>query len=93
MSWASIMPIAERGIAGRGIAGRGVLIDMAGFRGKEWLDKVETFNHEDLEAATKSHGVTLEQRDILLVRTGRLNYWYSVPNEEFYKDLCEPSRA
>ena len=59
MSWASIMPIAERGIAGPG-----VLIDMAGFRGKEWLDEVETFNHEDLEAAAKSQEVTLEQRDI-----------------------------
>lgn len=85
MSWASIMPIAERGIVGRG-----VLVDMARHRGKDWLDKGETFTHEDVEAAAASQGVELAKRDILLIRTGWLKYWYSVSNEEFYDDLCEP---
>ena len=32
----------------RGVVGRGVLLDMARFRGKDTLDKGETFTHEDL---------------------------------------------
>lgn len=82
---ASVQPIAERGVAGRG-----VLIDMARHRGKEWLDKGETFDHHDLEAAAKAQGVTIEQRDILLIRTGFMKYFYSVPNEEFYDGFIEP---
>ena len=46
MDKASVLPIAEKGIVGRG-----VLIDMARHRGKDWLDKGETFDHTDLEAA------------------------------------------
>jgi hypothetical protein len=40
---ASVEPISERGVVGRGI-----LLDMARFRGKNNLDKAETFTHEDL---------------------------------------------
>jgi Putative cyclase len=46
MEKASVLAIAEKGIVGRG-----VLIDMARHRGKQWLDKGETFDHHDLEAA------------------------------------------
>lgn len=85
LSKASVAPIAERGVAGRG-----VLIDMARHRGKRWLDKGETFDHTDLEAAAKAQGVTLGKRDILLIRTGFLGYFYEVPNEEFYANFIEP---
>lgn len=85
MDWASILPIAERGVAGRG-----VLIDMARHRGKEWLDKGETFTHEDLQEAAASQGVTIEDRDIICIRTGFLKYFYSVSNEEFYDGFIEP---
>ncbi|MEV1291453.1 cyclase family protein [Pseudonocardia sp. NPDC049635] len=85
MKKASVQAIAERGVAGRG-----VLIDMARHRGKPWLDKGETFNHTDLEEAAKAQGVELGQRDILLIRTGFLSYFYSVPAEEFYADFVEP---
>ncbi len=85
MHKASVLPIAEKGIVGRG-----VLIDMARHRGKSHLDKAETFDHTDLEAAAAAQGVTIEPRDILLVRTGFIPYWYETTPEEFYEDFCEP---
>ena len=85
MSWASILPIAERGVVGRG-----VLIDMARHRGKEWLDKGETFTHTDLEEAAAEQGTSIEDRDILCVRTGFLKYFYATPAEEFYEGFIEP---
>ena len=60
LSKASVLPIAERGVVGRG-----VLIDMARYRGKEWLDKGETFDHNDLLAAAEAQGVEIEPRDIM----------------------------
>jgi kynurenine formamidase len=85
MAKASVLPIAQKGVVGRG-----VLLDVARHRGKDWLDKGETFDHNDLEAIAKAQGVTLENRDILLLRTGFMKYWYSVPHEEFYDQFCEP---
>jgi kynurenine formamidase len=85
MSKASVLPIAERGIVGRG-----VLIDMARHRGKEHLDKAETFTHEDLEEAARAQGVSIQPHDILVIRTGFVPYWYQTTPEEFYKDFCEP---
>ncbi|XVX20808.1 cyclase family protein [Actinomycetota bacterium] len=86
MDKASVLPIAERGIVGRGI-----LIDMARHRGKDSLDKGETFDHNDLMEAAKAQGVTIEKRDILCVRTGWLKYWYDLNNpEQFYDGFCEP---
>ncbi|AUM16426.1 MULTISPECIES: cyclase family protein [Rhodococcus] len=86
MDKASVLPIAEKGVVGRGI-----LIDMARHRGKEWLDAGETFDHNDLEAAAAAQGVTIEPRDILVIRTGWLKYWYSLEDTtEFYADFCEP---
>jgi len=57
---------------------------------KEWLDKGETFDHNDLEAAAKAQGVTIEKRDILLIRTGFMKYWYSTSQADFYDGFCEP---
>lgn len=82
---ASVLPLAERGIVGRG-----VLIDMARYRGKDKLDKAETFTHEDLLAAAEKQGVTIEKHDVLLIRTGFLKLFHEVSNEEFYADFNEP---
>jgi len=82
---ASILPLAEKGIVGRGI-----LIDMARYRGKPWLDKGETFTHEDLMAAAEAQGCEISKHDILLVRTGWLGYFYATPKEEFYDGFVEP---
>jgi kynurenine formamidase len=81
---ASVEPIAERGVVGRG-----VLLDMARFRGKDHLDKKETFTHEDLEACAAAQGVTIEPHDVLLVRTNFLELFHE-QGERFYEDFCEP---
>src|SRR5207249_116785 len=65
LSKASVLPIAEHGVVGRGI-----LIDIARQRGKRSLDKGETFTHEDLVECARAQGTNIEQRDILLIRTG-----------------------
>ena len=86
MDQASVLPIAEKGVAGRG-----VLIDMARHRGKPWLDKGETFSHTDLEAAAASQGVSIEPHDVLCVRTGWLKYWYELNDKDtFYQGFNEP---
>ena len=82
---ASVAPLGEKGIVGRGI-----LIDMARHRGKEVLDAGETFNHEDLMAAARAQGVTINKRDILIIRTGWIGSFYKRDPEEFYKDFIEP---
>lgn len=82
---ASVYPLAERGVVGRG-----VLIDMARHRGKPALDRAETFSHLDLLEAAAAQGVTIEPRDILVIRTGWLARFYQVPPAEFYADYSEP---
>lgn len=82
---ASIVPIAEKGIVGRGI-----LIDIARFRGKDHLESGETVTHEDLMAAAAAQGTEIRKRDILLMRTGWLGYFYTIPPAEFYDGFNEP---
>jgi kynurenine formamidase len=78
---ASVLPIAERGVVGRG-----VLIDMPRHRDKPWLDKGETFDHNDLETAAKAQGVTIEPHDVLCIRTGFMKYWYELNDKEKFMD-------
>lgn len=85
MSKASILPIAERGVAGRA-----VLIDMARYRGKAVMDKGEGFDHHDLMAAAQTQGVSIEPRDILIIRTGWVGSFYHRDPDEFYRDYDEP---
>ncbi|CQR65584.1 cyclase family protein [Streptomyces leeuwenhoekii] len=85
MERASVLPIAEKGVVGRG-----VLIDMARHRGKTCLDKGETFDHRDLLEAAAAQGTAIQQRDILLVRTGWIPSWYRTTPEEFYDGFNEP---
>lgn len=84
-SKAGVLPIAERGVVGRG-----VLIDMARHRGKQVLEKGETFTHVDLMEAAEAQGTAIEKRDILIIRTGWIGSYYRVPDDEFYKDFKEP---
>ncbi|MHB1786751.1 MAG: cyclase family protein [Acidimicrobiales bacterium] len=85
LSKASVLPIAEKGVVGRG-----VLIDMARFRGKLFLDKGETFTHEDLQHAADAQGVTIDPRSILVIRTGFVEYFYTVSQADFYEGFNEP---
>lgn len=82
---ASVLPIAERGVVGRG-----VLIDMARYYGKENLGRGESFTHEDLQDAARVQGLEIQPRDIILIRTGWLGYYYRTTPEEFYANWHEP---
>ena len=55
---------------GRGIAGRGVLLDVARWKGVEWMQMGEVITPDDLEAVAAAEGVQLRAGDILLIRTG-----------------------
>jgi kynurenine formamidase len=81
---ASVLPIAERGVVGRA-----VLLDMARFRGKDNLDKGETFTHEDLLACAEAQGTSIEKRDILIVRTNFLKLFHE-QGDAFYEGFNEP---
>jgi len=81
---ASVQPIAERGIVGRA-----VLLDMARFLGKDNLGSAETFTHVDLLACAKAQGVTIEKRDILIIRTNFLKLFFDL-GDKFYEGFCEP---
>jgi len=81
---ASVEPIAQRGIVGRGI-----LLDMARFRGKDTLDKGETFTHEDLQECASAQGVAIEPHDILIIRTNFLKLFHE-QGEAFYEGFNEP---
>lgn len=85
MAKASVLPIAERGIVGRG-----VLIDIAKYRGKENLEKGETFTHEDLIAAAAAQGTEITPRSILVIRTGWIETYFRDGREEFYDGFIEP---
>lgn len=54
------------------MAGRGVLLDMARFKKKEYMDPGEGITSEDLDACAKLQGVTIQKGDFLLIRTGHL---------------------
>lgn len=68
-------------MARRGIAGRGVLLDVA--RGKQ-LDcrSSEMITAADLDACAERQGVEVKTGDILLVRTGWLNWYFNEATEE-----------
>ncbi len=83
LSKASVAPIAERGVAGRA-----VLLDMARYRGKDYLDPYETYTHEDLVACAEKQGTPIEKRDILLIRTNHLQLFFE-KGDSFYEDFCE----
>ncbi|WP_435198425.1 cyclase family protein [Janibacter sp. GS2] len=84
MEKASVQPIADRGVVGRA-----VLLDMARYRGKDYLESAETYTHEDLMACAREQGVELRKRDILLIRTNYLQKFFEV-GDAFYENFCEP---
>lgn len=57
--------------AANGIVSRGVLLDIPRLRGVEWLEPGERISVEELEAAERQQGVSVEEGDVLLVATGR----------------------
>jgi kynurenine formamidase len=63
----------------RGLVGRGVLLDIPRVRGVPWLEPGEHVLPGDLEAAERAQGVSVEQGDILLVRTGHVRRLAELP--------------
>jgi kynurenine formamidase len=82
---ASVQAIGEKGIVGRA-----VLLDIARLRGKVCLDKGETFDHEDLLAAARAQGIEIRKRDIIVIRTGFIESFFTLGADAFYKDFIEP---
>jgi kynurenine formamidase len=82
---ASVLPIAERGVVGRG-----VLLDMAAYRGKAYLEKGDLFGLEDLLGCAAAQGIRLEKHDILCLRLGFLQLLHIQGPEVFYADFVEP---
>jgi len=64
------------------LAGRGVLLDIARFKGKEYLDPGTPVTDKDLDACAKKQGVEVRKGDMLVVRTGHLGRWPKVPMEQ-----------
>ncbi len=57
--------------AEHGLFGRGVLIDMAAFKGVDWLELETAITADDLEQWQQQTGIAIRAGDIVLVRTGR----------------------
>ena len=53
-----------------GLVGRGVLLDVPALRDVDWLEPGEHVFPDDLEGCERKQGVTVQEGDILLVRTG-----------------------
>lgn len=60
-------------LAKDGIVTRGILVDAPLVRGVDWIERGEGVMPEDILAAEKQCGFTIEEGDILLVRTGQLH--------------------
>jgi kynurenine formamidase len=54
------------------VVSRGVLLDVARWKGKPWLDGGEVISGDDLEACAAAQGVEVGVGDIVLVRTGQM---------------------
>jgi kynurenine formamidase len=53
-----------------GIVGRGVLVDIARYRGVEWLQAGDEIEPDEVDAALAAQGVAVGSGDVLAVRTG-----------------------
>ncbi len=68
----------------RGITSRGVLLDIARYRGVDWLPVGELITPEDLDGAAARQNVTVEPGDVVLFRTGwRTKYVRDANRQEF----------
>lgn len=72
-------------IAQRGVVGRGILLDIARARGVDALEKGEEIHLPDLLDAAKRQGITIEKHDILILRTGFLNRFFTEGSAKFYE--------
>ncbi|WP_072688443.1 cyclase family protein [Rhodococcus marinonascens] len=57
------------------IVARGVLLDIAGIKGVDCLPDSYAITVEDCKESLDRQGLTLQEGDVALVRTGRMRYW------------------
>ncbi|MFC7157137.1 cyclase family protein [Halomarina halobia] len=80
-------------VANHGIVGRAVLVDVARYRGVRALDADERITLEELEGCLDEQGVELGGREILLLRTGCLDYFYAEGADAFYDRYGDSERS
>lgn len=85
MKKASILPISQRGVVGRG-----VVLDIAAYKGKKYLDKGDLLTLDDLLGCAERQGMTIEKHDILCLRTGFLQLLHVQGADRFYENFVEP---
>lgn len=67
-----------------GFAARGVLLDLPKLKGAQWLEPGYMITASDLDAALDAQNVSVEPGDVVLVRTGYLDFWFAhAPNIPF----------
>ena len=54
------------------MVGRGVLLDIARFRGVEWLQDGEGISNDELDKCAKEQNVAIGRGDFVIVRTGQM---------------------
>jgi len=57
--------------ASQGVISRGILLDIPKIKKVDWLENGAAISRAELDAAEKDHHVTVEEGDVLFVRTGR----------------------
>lgn len=75
-----------------GITGRGVLLDIGTFLGddKGRLAPNTCISLDDLKKVIKAEGVTIQKRDILIIRTGSMGRYYDLEDNKNWSALTEP---
>ncbi|MDO8568723.1 MAG: cyclase family protein, partial [Dehalococcoidales bacterium] len=61
------------------LVARGILLDIAGYKGVNILDRGYAITAADLDACAAEQGVSLRSGDVLLVRTGWINAYEADP--------------
>jgi kynurenine formamidase len=57
------------------VIARGVMLDIAGMKGVDALPDSYAVTPKDLQAAAKKQKVELRKKDVVLIRTGRMQAW------------------
>ena len=52
--------------------GRGVLLDIARYRGVDWLQDGEGISNDELDACAQQQGVDIKKADFVIIRTGQM---------------------
>lgn len=76
----------------RGIVGRGVLLDVGAHQGEDngRLPPEACVTLDDLQATAEAQGVTIEPRDILLIRTGSIPRYFDEEPDAEWEAMTEP---